>query len=323
MWARFPSWNLRALIAPFGPFWRLAPMVESVAGNVLHKIAVVAFDSQPRLVQDFTSDADATPTAIRGLTPGCTRQHHLDHCAWPGSVHNVPIGDNGAAILDGLEFSVDLLRQQPPEYRRAILLVSETLDRGSHTTLGETLRLVGETNTAIYGVGFSTGKSEAAHYAYRELPTQPGRAWLENHHPNPPSGCMGKDPDPDPDANPNKVARAYDCLTQVMPPLALAKIATIAATDALKTNIPETVARLTGGEYFKLTDAKSLEHSLETISNHLPNRYFLSFQPQSPQPGLHVLSLRLKSYSNLNVTARVSYWADPADEPIAQPGVSP
>jgi len=134
---------------------------------------------------------------------------------------------------------------------------------------------------------------------------------MENHHPNPPTACMGKDNDPDPDAPNNKAIQAYDCLTQLVPPLALAKMAAIAATDGLKRNVPETVAHLTGGEYFKLTDARTLERSLATISNHIPNRYVLSFQPQSPHPGLHVISLSLPSYSKLSVTARTSYWADP------------
>jgi hypothetical protein len=64
---------------------------------------------------------------------------------------------------------------------------------------------------------------------------------------------MGKDPDPDPDASQNKAVQLYDCMTQLAPPLALAKIAAIMASDGLKRNVPETVAHLTGGEYFNLT----------------------------------------------------------------------
>lgn len=288
----------------------LAPMLASVVGNVPHRVAVVVFDSQPTLLHNFTSDIDSAADSIASLQPGCTRQHHLDNCASPLAVHNVGLGDNGAAILDSLGFSVDLLRRQPTEYRRAILLISETLDRGSHLKLEDALRAISDTNTAIYSIGFSTGKSEAAHYGARELPTQPGELGLENHHPNPPNGCMGKDPDPDPDASQNKAVQAYDCLTQLAPPLALAKMAAIAATDGLRRNIPESVARLTGGEYFKLTDVKGLERDLATISNNIPNRYVLSFQPQSPHPGLHVISLQLRNYANLQVTARSSYWAD-------------
>lgn len=289
----------------------LPPMIESIVGNVPHKIAVVAFDSQPTVLQSFTPNVDTAADAIRSLTPDCTRQHHLEDCASPLAVRNVPLGDNGAAILDSIGFSVDLLRSQPLEYRRAILLISETLDRGSHSTLDDALRAINDTNTTIYSIGFSTGKSEAAHYAARELPTQPGgHAPQENHHPNPPHGCMGKDPNPDPTATHNKAVQAYDCATQLLPPLALAKMAAILAADNLKQNVPETVAHLTGGESFKLSNPKQLEHDLATISNHIPNRYILSFQPQSPHPGLHALDLQLKGYPNLQVTARRTYWAD-------------
>lgn len=300
----------------------LAPMLESIVGNVPHKIAVVGFDSQPTVLQNFTPNIDTAADAIRSLTTDCTRQHHLDDCASPLAVRNVPLGDNGAAILDSIGFAVDLLRPQPLEYRRAILLISETLDRGSHSTLDDALRAINDTNTTIYSIGFSTAKSEAAHYAARELPTQPGGLWMENHHPTPPHGCMGKDPNPDPDATHNKAVQTYDCATQLLPPLALAKMAAILATDGLKRNVPETVAHLTGGEYFKLSNPKQLERDLSTISNHIPNRYILSFQPQSPHPGLHALDLQLTNYPNLQVTSRRTYWYDasPASSTVESHG---
>jgi VWFA-related protein len=273
----------------------LGTMIDSIAGNVKHKIAVVEFDSEPRLFQSFTSNANTIQDAMDGLSPG----------------------DNGAAILDGLAFALDILRKQPPEYRRAILLLSESVDNGSHTKLAEALQTISDTNTAIYSIGFSTGKSEASHYAARELPTQSGGLWMENPHPNPPNGCMGKDPDPDPDATHNKAIQAYDCLAQLAPPLALAKMAAIAATNGLRTNIPESVATLTGGEFFKLGDRRSLERSLTTISNHMPNRYILTFQPQSPHPGLHSIGLHLRDYPGLTVTARSSY--SPNSEAAVEP----
>jgi VWFA-related protein len=299
------EFNQYSLMAP-----QLAPMLESIVGGVPHQIAVVTFDSHPTLLQRFTPSVDQAADALRTLTPGCTRQHHLNNCASPPAVHNVGLGDNGAAILDALGFAVDMLRAQPVRYRRAILMISETLDRGSHLKLDEALRAVTETNTAIYSIGFSTGRSEAVHYGWRELPSNPGRATEENHHPNPPHGCMGTDPDPDPDATQNKMIQAYDCLTQLAPPLALAKMAAIAATDGLRRNTPETVAHLTGGEYFDLKDPRGLERDLSTISNHIPNRYMLSFHPQASHPGFHAVELRVKDYSGLRVTARHGYWAD-------------
>lgn len=289
----------------------LAPMLDAILGNVPHKVAVVAFDSEPTLVQGFTPRSAAAVEALRNLTPGCTREHHQDFCQSSTAQHNAVQADNGAAILDSVGFAVDLLRHQPPGYRRAILLVSETLDRGSHLTLEQAVRAVTDTNTTIYSIGFSTAKSEAAHYAWHQLPvTDEGGLRFENAYPNPPHGCMGKDPDPDPDGPHNKLSQFYDCLVQLAPPLGLAKMAAIATANALQHNVPETLAHLTGGEFFKLTDAKSLERDMATIANHLPNRYVLSFHPQSPHAGVHILSVRLPEHPDLTVTARGSYWAE-------------
>jgi len=296
----------------------LAPMLASIVGNVARQVAVVTFDSHPHLIQNFTGDLDEAADALRSLRPGCARQNHYDNCNGPLPVYNVPLGDNGGAILDSLEYAVDMLRTKPAGFRRAILLVSETLDRGSETTIAQAVRDLTSTNTTIYSVAYSTAKSEAANYARRQLPLTPHSNtrgdWLsfENPHPNPPTGCMGKDPDPDPDATNNKWAQAYDCLAQLAPPLTFAKMAAIATVDGLKTNVPETVAHLTGGEYFNLGSEKNFERNLATIANHLPNRYILSFHPQSPHPGPHTIALRLPNYEGLAVTARTTYWTEPA-----------
>ncbi len=266
----------------------LSAVIAAVVGGVPHRVAVVAFDSAPRLLQDFTPDLDAAGATLHDLDPG----------------------DKGAAILDGLKFSVDLLRRQPPAYRRAILLVSETIDHGSQTQMEDALRAISDTNTAIYSLGFSSGKADAANYGYHELPVHKteGGFGLGNAYPNPPHGCMGKDPDPD--ATQNKGVQAFDCLGLLAPPLALAKLAAIRAADALQRNVPDTVAQLTGGEYFRFENSKSLERNLFTLANHVPNRYVLSFHPQSPHAGFHAIELKLKDYPELHVTARSGYWVD-------------
>jgi VWFA-related protein len=297
----------------------LMPMLPSIVGNVYHQVAVVTFDSRPNLIQSFTSDLDEAQATLRDLSAGCSRQNHYENCTRPNPVHDKPMGDNGAAILDSVEFAVNMLRTEPAGYRRAILLVSETADRGSETTLDEAVRAVTDTNTTIYAIGFSTAKSEAVHYAHHQLPMSSG-GWqlFENPRPNPPHGCMGKDLNPEPDDPTSRWSQFYDCVAQLVPPLTFAKMATIATADSLLKNVPATVARLTGGEYFKLGSERNLEQDLMAIGNHLPNRYILSFHPQAPHPGLHVLTLKLPNYEGLEVTARTSYWAEPAAPAVAE-----
>ena len=194
----------------FDTYRNLGTMVEAIVGDVPHKIAVVTFDSEPALLQAFTPDINVIEDAFGRLDSG----------------------NAGAAILDGLAFSVDMLRNQPPEYRRAILLLSETLDNGSHVKLEDALRDISDTNTAIYSLAFSTSKSEMKHESAQMFGGPPG----------PPGGCMGKDPNPDPTVSDSQLNKAFDCLSLLAPPLRLAKMAALLAINGFHHNVPETVA---------------------------------------------------------------------------------
>ncbi|HEX3093277.1 MAG TPA: VWA domain-containing protein, partial [Candidatus Angelobacter sp.] len=263
----------------------LGAVLDAVIGGVPHRVAVIAFDSKPRLEQDFTADTDAAAEAIAALQDG----------------------DTGAAILDALAFGIRLLGAQPPSYRRAVLLFSETADNGSQTGLEDAVRAVEETNTAIYTFGFSTTQAAVKHEASK-LPAPGGTAY--SGEPYQPGGCMSKDPKADPDAHGSRGAQALDCAGDLLPPLRLARIAFLAAKDGLKRNVPRSVAELTGGEYFAFKDQKTLAQHLITISNDVPNYYFLSFRPQSPHPGFHALALKVKNRSEYEVWARTGYWVD-------------
>ncbi len=87
----------------------------------------------------------------------------------------------------------------------------------------------------------------------------------------------------------------------------------------MRHNASETVAHLTGGEYYSFKDRKSLQKNMLTVSNHVPNRYVLSFRPEAPHPGMHTLKLNLTNYPNLEITARRNYWAQDTTGSSAQP----
>jgi len=123
--------------AHLGDYQDLDANLDALIGNVEHRVAVVGFDSTPRLLLPFTPN---TADASRQLA-------------------NLPQGNPGASILDAVAFAVEQLRAQPPRYRRAILLLSETLDQGSTTTLTDALRLISDTNTTMYAFAFSSTHS--------------------------------------------------------------------------------------------------------------------------------------------------------------------
>jgi VWFA-related protein len=271
----------------------LGPLLDAIVGNVPHHIAIVDFDSEPELLYGFTSDTDKIVTEL----------------------NRIESGDDGAAVLDAMSFATNLLRKQPPNYRRAILLLSETLDQGSHIDLTEALHELSDTNTSIYALGFPSTKTEikkeANKFGYPGGPPTP---------PGPEHGCFSRDPNAPPHTTESRGEQDFDCLAELLPPLRLARMVEIATRNSLRKNVPETCARLSGGEYFSFKDPKTLRRDLFTISNDVPNRYVLTFRPESPHPGLHSLTVELKSRPDFRIDARTEYWVDePSNTPSAAP----
>jgi hypothetical protein len=246
-------------------------------------VAVIRFDSAPHLELDFSEGTEDAANRIANLSAG----------------------DDGAATLDAIEYGIERLRALPARYRRTILLMSETTDLSSKSTVEDAVQILGETNTRIYSLAFSSARANIAHHAAK-IPVPGGTTY--SHTPYAPDGCMSRAPNADPDAHENRAIQAWDCAGDLLPPLRLAELAFVAAKEEMRRNGPETVAQLTGGEYFAFSDAKSLEAHLTTIMNDVPNYYVLRFRPSSPAPGPHVLRLKVGARPDLVVAARSSYY---------------
>lgn len=258
----------------------LGGALSAMIGAVPHRVAVVEFDSKPDVILPFTTNIDAAAGAMRSLDAG----------------------DHSAAILDALAYAVFVLRSAPTGYRRAILLLSETVDHGSKSHLSDVLRSISDTNTAIYAAAFSSVSSYAGHN-FAEI--------ISDDHPGPAHGCFAKDPSAEADeVSTNRWMKTFDCLGLLAPPLRAGKIAVLSAAYGMERKTAETVSELTGGEYFRFHDSATLQRDLIELQNHLPNRYVLSFQPRSPHSGFHAIDLRLKDYPSLRVSARRGYWVD-------------
>jgi hypothetical protein len=208
-------------------------------------------------------------------------------------------GDKGAAILDGIAFAIEQLRPQPTRYRRAILLLSETVDQGSKTNLDEALRLISDTNTAMYSFSFSSTRAAVSRETSK----------FTNSTPGPAHGCFSRQgADREYDGHYSK--QVLDCISQLAPPLRLATMSFLAARTSLRTNTAESIAQLAGGEFFHFGDAMELKAELITLSNDLPNYYVLSFRPTTPTPGLHSLHVETQPRQSLVLNSRREYWIE-------------
>jgi len=121
---------------------RLAPLIDLFLGDGMSEAALVSFDSKPRLEVPFTKDADRLGHELRRMEPG----------------------DGGAAILDTVGYSVKLLEDRPKDYRRVLLLISETRDHGSQDDDAQhVVEEIGSSNTLVLSVAFSPSKALLLH----------------------------------------------------------------------------------------------------------------------------------------------------------------
>jgi len=266
-------------------YQHIETLLEDLIGDVPHTVAVIRFDSAPSLARGFADSIPEAAKTIAGLEPG----------------------DDGAAILDAVAFGIQQLKDVPSRYRRAVLLISETFDKGSQISLADAVRAVSDTNTTIYSLAFSSARADAAHRA-EKIPRPGGTPY--SHTPYESGGCMSRAPGADPDAHGNRAIQTWDCASDLLPPLRVAELAFTAAKNGLRENVPRTLTRLTGGDYINFSDQRSLAAGIIAIMNNMPNRYILTFRPFPLIPGPHALRVKVVGQPKLIVEARTTYWLD-------------
>ena len=233
----------------------LGIMLDPILSSGRNRCAIVTFDSAVELTRNFTTNGALIAADLRQLRPG----------------------DHGAAILDAVGYSVALLKNEPRERRRVLLLVSETRDHGSHVvSFEDTVQAIADSNTLAYTLAFSPTVSNILDDARGKLEYKGESLDLGN---------------------------------------AAIKLAVL-AVQAMRRNTPKTIAELTGGEYELFKSHQGFESRMVEFANHLNNRYLLSFEPKDPHSGLHQVSVRVRQRRDVEVLARERYWANaPPDRP--------
>ncbi len=230
----------------------LGAMLDPLMAQPDAKVAIVAFDSHVHAIENFTSDQNTVAKQLEGLQPG----------------------DDGAAILDAVNYSVKLLAGVPTDHRRVLLLISETRDHGSRSAkIDDAIKAIGNSNTVVYTLAFAPWKSNV-------LDTLKGNN--------------------NPDLHPEQTE------VQEQPDLFAPFVL---AVEAMRKNTAKAIASMSGGEYQMFYSRRGFDARITDFSNHLHSRYILSFQPAQPHPGLHQISVRLKGSAGATVLARTSYWA--------------
>jgi len=122
----------------FDKLAKLGPLLDLFTAGGRGEAALVVFDSKPVYLDAFTRDTSNITEDLQQLRPG----------------------DGGAAILDAVGYSVDLLEHRPPDHRRVLLLISESRDHGSKKFSAQDLvERIGTSNTLVLSLTFSPTKA--------------------------------------------------------------------------------------------------------------------------------------------------------------------
>jgi VWFA-related protein len=118
---------------------QLGQLLQLFVGGGHGDVALVEFDSRPVYLDAFSPHLGPVENDLANMAPG----------------------DGGAAIMDAVGFSLDLLEHQPSDHRKILLLVSESRDHGSvHVSIPSLVQRVGETNTLVLSLIFSPARAE-------------------------------------------------------------------------------------------------------------------------------------------------------------------
>ncbi len=96
--------------------------------------AVITFDEDVKVAQDFTTDADAISQTFRNLKPADTM---------------------GGRMIDAVDQALTMLTNRPGSRRANILIISESRDRGSKQKLADLIPKIQRMGVTIYSLTYS------------------------------------------------------------------------------------------------------------------------------------------------------------------------
>jgi len=249
--------------------------------------AVIGFDDSVHRLQGFTRNHDSVESAFSALRST----------------------DSGHRLFDAMAEGVSLLSdrhkptaENPVPGRRVLLVVSEALDSGSETSLGEVLRQAQLQNITIFSVGLSTIRGELQSKPRDNAPvsiappgisTVPGPPGTVNV---PPAGGPGGD--------------GIDLI-------ALAQVIIQQGKSAETKRALELAAVATGGSYFSTFKGRSIESALDEIGGELHSQYLISYSPPRAENGndfgYHKISVALvpEKSQGRKIVYRPGYYVPP------------
>jgi VWFA-related protein len=231
--------------------------------------ALVTYDSTVEVRQPFTTDHEAIERAIG----------------------KVAFNSSEMRLYDAMSAAAEMLKAQPPTFRRVMLVLGESQDHSSDAKIGPVLREVALSNITIYAVGLSSTSTDLRYgtsgSARVPLPGKVPPTSTEA----PPRGATGES--------------YFDLLTPAIWLLSR-------GTNEIKNHQLEVAAVATGGVHYRTFRDRTIETALDKIGGEIHAQYMLSFNPSSDgPPGFHKIKVTV-GRPNSVVRTRPGYFVDSA-----------
>jgi VWFA-related protein len=213
------------------------------------RAAVITYDSTVNVRQPFTPDHDA-----------------IEH-----AISKVDFKAPEMRLYDAMSTAVGLLKVQPSNFRRVMLIIGESQDHTSDSKLGLVLREVQLANITIYAVGPS---STAADLRYGTNGSS--GITLPGSLPSVSTQAPARDP----------MGRPYfDVLTPAIWLLSR-------GTNEIKNHQLEVAAASTGGIHYRAIGDRTLQSAIDKIGGEIHAQYILSYAPIAEgSPGFHKINV--------------------------------
>jgi VWFA-related protein len=251
---------------------KIGTLLQTMVAGDAGEVAVVSFDHQIRLLQDFTSDPDKITEGLKKLKPGSSQ----------------------SVLTDAVNEAARMLEKRPKERRRVLLLIAESLDKGSEGRAREALTRLEFANVIVYALNMSRVYTELTSKA---PPPRPSSIPPEARHL--PAGVPG---------TPTSAAQMTATGGQGIQFAPMITEIFRGVRAVFVQNPIEIYTQYTGGKEVGFVSQTDLERAAQSVGREIHNQYMITYNPNNKNEG-GLPSIRVEvTRKDLEVRTRRGYW---------------
>ncbi|HZT33803.1 MAG TPA: VWA domain-containing protein [Bryobacteraceae bacterium] len=253
--------------------YKVGSLIQPLMVGDQGEVAVIAFDSRIRVMQDFTSDQNLVAAKIKEIHAGSS-SHRMN---------------------DAVMTAARMLRTRPANRRRILLLISETRDGASEGRVKDTMLALELANVNVYAVDVS-----------RVVTTVMGRGQPPRPDNRPPAAHPLPSGVP---ATPTTVMQTYGTeggRAEFVPLL----VEIFKDVKAIFVDNPvEVYTKGTGGAEYGFVKERALERAIGEIGDELHSQYMISYTPSNREEGgWHEIEVNVEGRRDVKIRTRPGYW---------------